>query len=360
LIHVAFRPFLVGELFTLSRVLSSMTPERLSSCTQRAATRGYCGPLAKSELRGSTRVRHIGGLRFESPHTETFDEFLIGHLKYTLGKLWGRQQVKLPHDRQHAIVQWLCHYSEEQRRILGDEHDPNVVVSAKPTGQVMELMSVAEDLYRLALVDQLPEQTLKRLRKRESFQGARYELALAASFVRAGFELAWLSDTRKHAEFSATLKATNEQILVEAKSRRRPGILHETGSPPHLNEIRADVCNLYREALKKETDGKPFLISIDVNVPQVIDSSTGRESWLPDVYELLDRHPEPTETKPAKEFCLAFTNFNWHYAGANLAPAHQVVYTFPYWCDSAPAKDENYVALIQALDTYGRRPDGIF
>jgi hypothetical protein len=337
-----------------------MTPERLQTCLHRAATRGYCGPTGRSEIRGSARVRHVGTLRFESPVTETFDEFLVGHLKYTLGKLWGRQQVRLPRERRHAIIQWLFDLCEEQRRVLGDHHDPNIVVSTKPTGHVMELLSVADDLYRLSVVDQLPQAMLKRLRKRGSFQGARYELALAASFVRAGFAIEWLTGSSKHAEFLATLAATNEQVVVEAKSRRRPGVLHEIGSLPDLNLLRADVYKLYHEALKKETGGKPFLISIDVNLPQRTDTATGQEMWLPDVKDLLNRHPESTESNPAKEFCLVFTNFNWHYAGANVAPPHQVVNTFPQWCQSAPARDETYAAVIQALHTYGRRPEGVF
>ncbi len=218
-----------------------MTPERLQTCLQLVATRCYCGPLGKSGLQGSTRIRSVGPFRFESPQTETFDEFLVGHLKYKLGKLWGRQQVQLPRERQHAIIQWLFGHCEEQRRVLGDHHDPNVVVSARPTGHAMEMLSVADDLYRLSLVGQLPEGMLKRLRKRVSFQGARYELALAASFVRAGFQIKWLSGSQKHAEFLATLAATNEQVIVEAKSRRRPGVLHEAGSPPDLSALRADV-----------------------------------------------------------------------------------------------------------------------
>jgi len=112
--------------------------------------------------------------------------------------------------------------------------------------------------------------------------------------------------------------------------------------------------------MKKNTDGKSFLIAIDVNLPQANDATTGQESWCPDVRELLNRDPEPTESNPAKEFCLVFTNFNWHFAGTSVAPAHQLVYTFPLWCASAPANDETYAALIQALDTYGHRTERVF
>ena len=311
-------------------------------------------------MQGSTRNRYVGSLRFQRPLTETFDEFLIVHLKYTLGKRWGRSQVKLPRDQQHKIIQWIFDISDEKRRILGNDHDSNAVVAAKPTGTVLELLSVADDVYRLTLVDQLPGRMLKRLRKRESFQGARYEIALAASFVRSGFDIRWLEEEGKHAEFVATLPSTNDEIVVEGKSRRRTGILHEAGLSPDFDDVQADVNNLYRAALKKLTDSKPFLISLDVNLPQSINPLTGREKWLPDVGQLLNRHPEPTREESAKEFCLVFTNFNWHYSGSDLAPPHQVVYTFPQWCTEVPSHDTTFTALIQAFDRYGRRPEGVF
>ena len=157
-----------------------------------------------------------------------------------------------------------------------------------------------------------------------SFQGARYELALAASFLRAGFEVRWLSDARKHAEFSARLATTNEQILVEGKSRRRPGILHEAGSPKDGNKdsVRQTFFKLCcREALKKETNGIPFLIAIDVNLPQALDATSGREKWLPDVNELLDRHPDCTRIQTGEGvLSLPSTNFNWHYLETKSRP----------------------------------------
>ena len=73
----------------------------------------------------------------------------------------------------------------------------------------------------------LPDSLIKRLKDFHKFQGARYEILVAAVFTRAGFDIEWIDDTKasgKHPEFIATHKRTGRKIAVEAKSRRRPGI----------------------------------------------------------------------------------------------------------------------------------------
>jgi hypothetical protein len=60
---------------------------------------------------------------------------------------------------------------------------------------------------------------VQRLRSYEAFQGARYEIAVAATFVRCGFDIEWVEEkAKKHCEFNATHKGTGENIAVETKS----------------------------------------------------------------------------------------------------------------------------------------------
>jgi hypothetical protein len=56
-------------------------------------------------------------------------------------------------------------------------------------------------------------------------------------------------------------------IVVEAKSRHRPGVLHEPGDPPDLSSLKADIDGPHGGALAKPTHGLPYLIGIDANVP---------------------------------------------------------------------------------------------
>ena len=74
----------------------------------------------------------------------------------------------------------------------------------------------------------LQKRLLERLRHREQYQGARYELLAIATCVRAGFSVDYEDEsdsTRKYPELLATHKTTGLQTAVEAKGRHRHGVL---------------------------------------------------------------------------------------------------------------------------------------
>src|SRR5205807_69563 len=101
-----------------------------------------------------------------------------------------------------------------------------------------------------------------------SFQGARHEIAVAAIFARADFEITLLDEAikkEKHCEFIAKHKRTGTEVYVEAKSRRRKGVLNEPGVFDDSN-IRGDVFGLYQSALTQGPGNKPFFVFIDANL----------------------------------------------------------------------------------------------
>src|SRR5437867_2357855 len=123
--------------------------------------------------------------------------------------------------------------------------------SAPATGMTIELIALAHDLYTLQKVDRLPDKLIDRLRNYNEFQGARYEVAIAAAFVKCGFEIKWIDDrTGPHPEFIARNRRTGEEVATETKSRHRPGALHHPGALLPAEELCADVDRLYREALR--------------------------------------------------------------------------------------------------------------
>jgi hypothetical protein len=210
---------------------------RLERCDDLARGRGYVGPRGTHYLQGEKRIRIVRNMKWERPATETFDEFIVGHLKYVLGKEWGEAQLALPPSDQHIVIRWLVRAAEYQKTIFPKEHQAGELVLAKPTGDAMELLSLSEDLYRLNLVDRLPAGLLDRLRNRGEFQGVRYEIATAASFVRAGFAIDWMEpSTLKSPEFTATLGS--DVLVVEAKSRHRQGFIHQPGTGSSESMLR--------------------------------------------------------------------------------------------------------------------------
>src|SRR4029077_19123154 len=108
---------------------------------------------------------------------------------------------------------------------------------------------------------------IERLRSMREFQGARYEILVASLFARCGFDIAFVDDqAKKNPEFFAT--KAGERVAVEAKSRRRSGVLHERGKyVAETAPAQARIRGLFQEALDQDPGGVSFLVFIDVNLP---------------------------------------------------------------------------------------------
>ncbi len=234
----------------------------------------FAGPQPiKTSFKGKT-VRAVGHRLISSKPTDTFHEFLIQLLVHTFGKPWLQREEAAPIKEQHVVVRWLRAWADLTKR----SRPPNQVAGepfpVDPTGSSAELFVLAYDVYLLTKVNELPRSLLVRLRRRDHFQGARYEVAIAATFVRQGFEIDWNTDKSKRTcEFTATHPATCEAIAVETKSRHRPGRLHEVGDPKEPPELRLDVRRLVAEAVDQRPGDKPFAIFVDLNLPPLTDVS---------------------------------------------------------------------------------------
>jgi hypothetical protein len=172
---------------------------------------------------------------------------------------------------------------------------------------------LAYDLYILKHHASLQRDVLRRLKQAEGFQGARYELFVAATLLRAGFDLDFKNErdnTRKHPEFVATHRLTGEKIAVEAKSRHRRGVLGFPGKREPDDRLRADISGLLTKALGK-VKNQPFLIFIDLNLPP----SSGNlfdKSWFKEVVGLVEAQDEENpEGHPYN--MLLFSNIPHHY-----------------------------------------------
>src|SRR6266850_2253133 len=182
------------------------------------------------------------------PLTETFHEFLIeAPLKWSFGLEWYKTEMAKPEPHRHVVVRWMAAYSEQGNKHRPKDHQKGQVYAAPATGEITELIALAHDMYLLQKVNRLPDNLVNRLRNYDQFQGARYEIAIAAAFVKCDFEIEWIGDkAAKHPEFIARNRSTSEEVAVETKSRRRPGVLHHPGTLPAVEQLRADVDRLYR------------------------------------------------------------------------------------------------------------------
>ena len=290
--------------------------------------------------------------------TETFHEFILWVLQMTFGEEWWNQQKSLSDIKQHvvfkwfiAVRKWMIENRKEENRV--DEHE----WAADMTGYTQSLMQLAYDVFCLQQVNKLPEKLVNRLRNRNEFQGARYEVGVAAMFARAGFEIEFLEEQygQKTCEFIAIHKS-GLQIAVEAKSRRRQGVLNEKGSPS--TEIRADIKKLYAQARKKKPDMQ-FVIFIDANLPPTPDITPSELPWLDDIKRMLNAFPTPTKENPDPHNFVVITNYGFYYTGDNKSQAQQKLTLWSMIPKHPQTHPEAWDALWKTIDRYTQIPRDI-
>lgn len=274
-------------------------------------------PFIQTEFKGK-RVRAVGNRVYHSlPLEETFHEFLIRLLKDVVGPSWGLAESQKLSEEQHIIVRWIKEMGELFKSGQGRPEDSKgIIKSIESTGNVQSLLCLAYDIYSVMHCGELPETLIERLKDKDNFQGARYEIAVAAIFVRVGFDIEWIEDkVSKHCEFIATHKETKDKIAGEAKSRHRPGVLETKGNMPDFSTVKSGVERVYNRALKQQPKDIPFLIFIDLNLPLAPELPPFQKKWFPELRALVEKHGPPTPDKPDKVTALFITNFSWHYYG---------------------------------------------
>ena len=334
----------------------NISAESLQACSLLADKIPSQSPQAKYIQRQTYTEVIVGTEVFKRPRGEPIFDFLIAHLNLTFGEEWARPQYALPIEQRHVVMRWWFSVCESQKLSAPADHREGEWFEVVPTGDAMEFMTLADDLYRLRLANALRPKLVNRLRHHEEFQGARYECAIAASFVRCGFDIAWQSGPDVKCEFVATQKLTGEAIAIEVKSRRRPGTLNQDGTMPNLTSLRLDASHLYKKALTQCPNDTPCGIFIDVNLPWYSPGELTEIPWWEEIKAMMNEHPEPTVEIPALETCLVFTNFNWHYSGKNKARGHPYVYAFPEFVRRRLTNLNTFVAILRAIQRYSEIP----
>lgn len=317
----------------------------------------FPAPLSLKAQLGEYTLRFIWNRMYARPQQETFHEFIVNILMQTLGKRWWDAQMQKKSEEQHAIMRW----HNALHDLVQSSAPPGINIKERfeftATGEVQELLVLADDLYRLQLVRRLPRKLVERLRSFDRFQGARYEIAIAAILVHCGFEIEWIEEkTKKHCEFIATHKVSGECLAVETKSRHRPGVLNQGGPAPDTATLRADASRLFKQALEQNPGDKPFAVFVDINLPHQPEAQGLEKTWTNEIQELLKLYPGDTPDAPAPYTWLFITNFAWHYCGRNIATPGEILFHAPT-CSRYPIKDRTtFDAIFYALNNYGSTP----
>lgn len=265
--------------------------------------------VAPNEHQGR-KVWAIGSrVYLDRPARETFHEFLLHVLRGTLGEGWRARQASAKDA--HFLLRCFDEYHSWASAHAKIVPPAKGVWSAQPNGWAQYLRSLAWDIATLihACPGELPDRLVDRLRNNVEYQSARYEIAVAALFARLDCEIEFLDEDdalrgKRRVEFVATHRPSRQQVAVEAKSRRRSGVLNEPGEFDESDALRGDaraVRRLFVQALRKDVADMPYFVFIDVNAPAEPDARDFDRRWQQDVQRWMGRFPEATPEHPDVE-----------------------------------------------------------
>jgi hypothetical protein len=295
------------------------------------------------------KVRAVRNSIYFRPKDESFYDFQLNLLLWTLGKPWYDAEMAKPLEERHIVLRWRHERCELLKANQKPGDDPNKPVAAPMTGNIKALQVLSDDIYQLEHALKTPRKIINRLRDARQFQGARSEIAIASIFARCGFDIHFIDDdSKRNPEFIAERGA--EKIAVEAKSRHRPGALEERGvmtdDPAH-----AKIKEHYENALQQNPGGMPFLVFVDVNLALTPATPPMEKAWVKEAMKCFDdRRQEGKATDP--DTGLILTNFGWHYYRDRAGMAGECI-TVKTANPQFPIQEETWKLLDRALGEYG-------
>jgi hypothetical protein len=302
------------------------------------------------------RIIVVGGELVRVPRKTTFHSFLFQHLYNVLGPGWITSELNKQRDS-HPVAEW----AEAERRIRPITDDAAESLEIVPNGILKAFMALAYDLYVVADNEQLLKRLVKRLKHPRQFQGARYELAVTATLLRAGFDIVHEDErdsSRRHPEFIAKHRLTGEEVAVEAKSKHRTGVLgfHDPKAEPA--DPRLGIGGLVRNAMGKVKD-LPYVVFIDLNLPPGAAHEADIGGWKDEIVELL--HRVNVEMVDGEERAitnlLLLTNFPHHYSAGDAPAPDGVMHQIRSVRPKNPVRNPELLdAIIAATRLYGNVP----
>jgi hypothetical protein len=227
----------------------------------------------------------------------TFHDFLFDYIKQVLATDWGNAELAKPLERRHPILVWYHHLCMHQQRF---SKGPDKLYSMPATGAVSAYLHLAYDLYTLDHNVELQKKLVVRLRNNDNFPGARYEVFVAATLIRAGFKINFENEgdrTTSHCEFTATFQRSGRSFSVEAK--------HRAGNSYHPG--RQFTRAMAKRALHQR------IVFIDVNVPDdTADADVPRHLRVA-LAEIRALEGNVVDGQPLPEAYVVVTNTPWHH-----------------------------------------------
>jgi hypothetical protein len=260
------------------------------------------------------RFRAVGSRVYRRPINEMFHEFILSIFAEALDRNWLIQEERKSEKNQHLILQW---YREIDNKIK-EHKDPmlpeDYLFSIKQSGNIRSLLASAYDYYSLFHCNaRILPKLLNRLKNKDNFQGAKYEIAVGGLAVRAGFDIKWINLKEKHCEFIGTHKITKDTVAFEAKSHHREGVLGRAGNNFNPESARVKIMDHIKESLGQFNKDIPLVIFDDLNLPITPDADLAQKRWFKEVDGSLIKFGFLKNYKNTNFGALFTTNFSWHF-----------------------------------------------
>jgi hypothetical protein len=314
-------------------------------------------PVRSVVLHGQ-RFRAVFNSIYLRPSSETFHEFLVHFLQTTFGRDWWLSQARVSDPHRHIVISWFDAWVAKTKEPGTPVNTDASVRQCDADGPVWSILSLAWDVFSLASKGNLPSTLVDRLRSKELFQGARFELCAAALLFRHDFDVQFLADNAKdgrHCEFIAIDCLAGVRLGVEAKSRKRPGAVHEPGE----FELKRDARGLeafIRKASKQKPDGLPFVILVDINLPASPQVGPLEKPWLKDAQSALGLIGEPTSTRRDAFNAVLLTNYCYHWGDKGEPMPRAEFGVVISGAPESPMDQRTLNRVIAAVQAYGTIP----
>lgn len=316
---------------------------------------GEVRPIIHADFKGYKFVA-VGNQLIYSQNWKTFPDFLLTYIGTALGPDWGNSELKKPFEQRHPIANWyvgMCHFQAKQKR------GADGIFDAIPDGNMAAYLRLAYDLYVIKDNVAFQNGIIERLKIKDQFQGARYELFATATCIRAGFKILYEDESdrsKKHTEFMAIHKETGQKIYVEAKSRRRPGVLGFPGDITDISEYKARVRRMLNKALQKPAS-EPYVIFIDLNLPPA-PGKIFNKPWFQEVWESIYEDGGPTYERPDPYNLVILTNHPEHYGEeGEPVPSGDFFSVFSKLPKIKPKHSKAIIAVLDAAEKYRNIPN---
>jgi hypothetical protein len=274
----------------------------------------------------------------------SFADFLRDYLRDTLGSDWWTEETAKPLAGRHQIAQWQAHAEELMRAEKPDGRGRFLIPR---DGLITAYMTVAYDLYVVRDNTRFQEQMIDRLRRREHFAGGRYELLVAATFVRAGFQVEPEDESSPvtHPEFVATHRTSKFVLAVEAKARNR----RATDKAP----ARVGVDDLIAKAATQAPKDTPFALFVEVAMPP--EDRDKPPSWAGEVDQSVNDVVAKHGGMPGPFDWVIFTSIPHQYGLAGEPdPARHYMEWVPH---TTRIPGDIREAIVTAVQQYGSIPE---